>query len=266
MVAAATCIPGLALVSRSILLWGRLPRREEPVVHATDGRVRVVIEGVRPEIDCGQFPIKRIAGDTVTVEADIFADGHDELDARLLYRCEREPAWIETPMRPLGNDRWAAEFTVDEIGRWYYTIEAWISRFRTWRGDLSKRLAAGQDVTVDLLIGADLLEAAATGAGDDAGALREAARRLRSSSPPAVRGATALEPDTADLAARHSERSFAARYSRELAVVVDRERARFSTWYELFPRSCSPVAGRHGSFRDCEAWLDYVAGMGFDIL
>jgi starch synthase (maltosyl-transferring) len=235
-------------------------------VQATDGRVRIVIEGVGPEIDCGEFPIKRIAGDSVAVEADIFADGHDELEARLLYRRESETEWSETPMRALGNDRWTAAFIVGEIGRWYYTIEAWISRFRTWGNDLSKRLAAGQDVSVDLLIGADLLEAAARGAGDEAGALREAARMLRSDSPVAERAASALEPGMAALAARHPDRALAARYRRELAVVVDRERARFSAWYELFPRSCSPIAGRHGSFDDCEARLDYVAGMGFDVL
>jgi starch synthase (maltosyl-transferring) len=235
-------------------------------VQATDGRVRVVIEGVGPEIDCGEFPIKRIAGDSVAVEADIFADGHDELEARLLYRRESETEWSETPMRALGNDRWTAEFTVGEIGRWFYTIEAWISRFGTWRNDLSKRLNAGQDVSVDLLIGADLLEAAARGAGAEAAALHEAARVLRSYSPAADRAASALEPGIAALVARHPDRLLAARYGRELAVVVDRERARFSAWYELFPRSCSPIAGRHGSFRDCEARLDYVAGMGFDVL
>jgi starch synthase (maltosyl-transferring) len=235
-------------------------------VQATDGRVRVVIEGVRPEIDCGEFPIKRIAGDRVVVEADIFADGHDELDARLLYRRASDQDWAETAMRPVGNDRWTGEFTVGEIGCWYYTIEGWISRFNTWRNDLSKRLAARQDISVDLLIGADLLEAAAGGAGDDARALHAAARALRSAAPAADRAAAALEPGLAELAARHPDRSLAARYGRELAVVVDRERARFSAWYELFPRSCSPVAGRHGTFQDCEARLDYVAGMGFDVL
>jgi starch synthase (maltosyl-transferring) len=225
-----------------------------------------VIEGVRPEIDCGEFPIKRIAGDRVVVEADIFADGHDELDARLLYRRASDQDWAETAMRPIGNDRWTAEFTVREIGRWYYTIEGWISPFNTWRNDLSKRLAAQQDISVDLLIGADLLEAAAGGARDEAGALRAAARALRSGAPAAERAAAALEPGLAELAARHRDRSLAVRYGRELAVVVDRERARFSAWYELFPRSCSPVPGRHGTFQDCEARLDYVAGMGFDVL
>ena len=235
-------------------------------MQATDGRVRVVIGGVRPEIDCGEFPIKRIAGDRVVVEADIFADGNDELEARLLYRRASDQDWSETAMRPIGNDRWTGEFTLAEIGRWYYTIEGWISRFNTWRNDLSKRLAARQDISVDLLIGADLLEAAAAGAGDEAGALRAAARALRSDAPAAERAAAALEPGLAELAARYPDRSLAARYGRELAVVVDRERARFSAWYELFPRSCSPVAGRHGTFQDCEARLDYVAGMGFDVL
>jgi starch synthase (maltosyl-transferring) len=236
------------------------------LVHATDGRVRVVIEGVRPQVDCGEFAIKRIAGDTVTIEADIFADGHDELEARLLYRRDVDADWREAMMKPLGNDRWAGEFTVDAIGGWRYTVEAWVSRFRTWRGDLAKRIEAGQDVAVDLLIGADLLEAAAARAGRDGGLLRKAVDALRADSPAAERGAIALEPRLAELAARHPDRSFAARYGQELRIVVDRERARYSTWYELFPRSCSTVSGQHGSFRDCEARLDYVKAMGFDVL
>jgi starch synthase (maltosyl-transferring) len=170
-------------------------------------------------------------------------------------------------MRPLGNDRWRAEFIVPELGRWEYTVEGWTSRFRSWDSDLGKRLDAGQDVSLELLIGADLLEAAAARAvGPDAVALRDAAQRLRAPVPVAERAALALDPHLQATASRYPDRTHAARYPKHLGVVVDRERARYSTWYELFPRSWSRVPGGHGTFRDCEARLDYVASMGFDVL
>ena len=228
-----------------------------------DARCRAVIENVDPEIDAGRFPIKRTAGERVVVEADAFADGHDELTCVLLHRRDPETAWREAAMRPLVNDRWRGEFRVGEPGRHVYTLEAWVDHFHTWVRDLVRRLEAGQDVTVDLQVGAELVRAAAGRAqGADAIALRDAARAMT-----AGRGErTALSPRLAELMGRHPDRCHATRYERELEVLVDRERARFSAWYELFPRSASPVPGRHGTFRDVEARLPYVAGMGFDVL
>jgi len=127
-----------------------------------DGRKRVVIEGVTPEIDGGRFPIKRVTGESVVVEADVFADGHDLLECRLCFRRESDAEWQVAPLAPLGNDRWRGQFTVREIGRYRYTIEGWVSRFATWRADLLKRVVADQDVGVDLLIGADLIDDAAS--------------------------------------------------------------------------------------------------------
>jgi starch synthase (maltosyl-transferring) len=230
-----------------------------------DGRRRVVIEGVKPEIDCGRFPAKRTVGDRVAVEADIFADGHDALTAVLLYRREDEPQWIESPMHLLGNDRWRGEFTVADLGRYRYTLKAWIDRFTTWRDGLVKKLAAFQDVTVDLLIGAALVEeASARAAGIDRKRLEGYTRALRAHNEEATECALAEELST--LMTSYPDRRLATSYERELVVVVDRERARFSTWYELFPRSCSDTPGRHGTFRDCERRLPYVASMGFDVL
>ena len=228
-----------------------------------DARRRVVIEHVSPEIDAGRFPIKRTAGERVVVEADAFADGHDELACVLLHRAAREAGWREAAMRPLVNDRWRGEFRVGGPGRHLYTLEAWVDPFHTWVRDLVRRLEAGQDVTVDLQIGAELVRAAAGRAqGADASALRDAARAMTR-----VRGErTALAPRLAELMARHPDRRQATRYERELEVLVDRELAGFGAWYELFPRSASPEPGRHGTFRDVEARLPYVAGMGFDVL
>src|SRR5215213_10273881 len=108
------------------------------------GRQRVIIEGVEPEIDCGRFPVKRTVGERVRVEADAFTDGHDAVTVRLLWRPESQEKWREAAMEPLGNDRWRAEFTPKEQGRWVYTVTAWVDRFKTWRRDLKKRVDAGQ--------------------------------------------------------------------------------------------------------------------------
>ncbi len=228
---------------------------------------RVVIEHVRPEVDGGAFPVKRIVGDLVTVEATIFADGHDDLSCRLLYRREEDAGWTAVELTPLGNDQWRGEFRVPAIGRYRYTVEGWVDHFRTWRRELGVRIEAGQDVGVEVLIGARLIdEAAGRASGDDAKRLRMWARDLGSERDPVRRNTLALVEDLAELALRHPDRASALRYDRELAVVVDRERARFSTWYEVFPRSCAPEAGRHGTLRDCAAWLPDIAAMGFDVL
>jgi starch synthase (maltosyl-transferring) len=234
----------------------------------TEGRIRVVIEHVSPEIDGGRFPIKRTVGDTVVVEADIFADGHDALSGLLLYRKEQDRDWTEVPLAFLVNDRWTGAFRVAEPGRYVYTVIAWADRFKSWRRDLAKKVDAGQDVAMDLLIGAGLLrDAARRASGPDAQALARSADDLAATgAAPEARIRIALSDETAALMERHADRRFAATYEKELEVVVDREKARFSTWYEMFPRSCSPEPGRHGTFRDCEARLPYIASMGFDVL
>lgn len=221
---------------------------------------RVVIEAVRPQVDCGRFPVKRVPGETVLVEADIFADGHDRLFCQVLYRAGSETEWTAVPMRPLGNDRWQAEFPIAALGSYRYTIEGWVDAVATWHINLEKRIAARQDVHLELLTGAALMEAAAGRAqSEDAARLSAGAESLRA-------GAVAIPKDLIELAQQYPDRRYVTRYPTELAVWVDREKARFSTWYELFPRSCSPEPGRHGTFRDCEAWLPYIASMGFDVL
>jgi starch synthase (maltosyl-transferring) len=229
---------------------------------------RVVIEAVKPEIDGGRFPMKRTVGDSVIVEADIFADGHDVLYAVLLHRRQRESQWEETPMVPLVNDRWQAGFSVSDLGRYLYTIVAWVDAFRTWRRDLAKKVEAGQDVSVDLLAGAQMVaEASRRASPADASTLQNWAKTIEShqeTEPGRVE--LALSDEMLSLMAKYPDRGSAVTYPKELQVVVDRERARFSTWYEMFPRSTASDSGRHGTFKDCEARLPYVAGMGFDVL
>jgi starch synthase (maltosyl-transferring) len=222
----------------------------------------VTIEGVSPEVDAGRFPGKRSLGERVAIEADVFADGHDAISCVIRYRRQSDSEWSEAPMVALGNDRWRGEFTVTELGRYVYTVQGWIDRFRTWRLQLAKRVAAGQDVALELEVGARLVEEAAQRAqGADSSALLKLAEAVRN-----PRGGVAgVDKDLIDLMDRYPDRSEAVTYSRELEVLVDPLRARFSAWYELFPRSAGEP-GRHGTFRDVELRLPYIASMGFDVL
>ena len=251
-----------------------------------EGRARVVIEGVSPEIDGGKYPIKRVVGDSIVVEADIFADGHDRLSAVVCYREGGAQEWSEAPMTPLVNDRWRGKFQVNRLGIGHYTIEGWIDRFESWRQDTQKKVQANQDVAVELLAGAQLLEQAAARAGEadraqlaqwaqvigGPGRRSEAGEQLaqvvRSSDKAAMREIIllALSDEVAAVAARYPDRRFASRYERELRFVVDPLLARFGAWYEMFPRSCPERKARHGTFQDVEAHLPRLAQMGFDIL
>ena len=230
-------------------------------------RERVVIENLKPDIEGGRFPIKRTLGETVMVEADVFVDGHDALSCALLYRPEKASEWTEVPMEFLMNDRWRAEFTVTELGRYRYCIQGWVDHFKSWLRDLRKRVEAHQEVATDLLIGAELVEQSAKQASaHDAERLNELVHSLRHRRDFSGPTHLAMVEDLAAAVARYAERRFASFFDRELEVIVDPVKARFSAWYEMFPRSCSPAPGQHGTFKDCEARLPYVAAMGFDVL
>ena len=232
-----------------------------------DGRRRVVIENVRPQIDCGRFSIQRVVGETVVVEADVFADGHDQVACQLLYWRENDKEVLSSPMAPVGNDRWRGEFPVLQVGRYKYRVEGWIDRIATWRGDLIKRIDAGQDVHVELLIGAQIIEEVAVRAtSEDAELFRRAVRRLRDKEGYESKKDAALDLELLRAVQRYPDRYLVTRYERDLGVVVDREKARFSTWYEVFPRSCAAEPGKHGTLLDCAANLPYIASMGFDVV
>jgi len=236
-------------------------RADRPI----EGRCRTVIEGVSPEIDGGRFPIKRVVGEQVTVETDAFADGHDVVVSLLLYRKEDEQRWRARPMQPIGNDRWRAAFRVDAVGCYYYTVTAWVDHFLSWRHDFARRVEA-EDIRLAARVGAGLIVATAQRAtGEHRQHLSQWSARLAAGGDPQSLKDEALREDLAAIASRYPDRRFSTVYRRELAVIVDRERARFSAWYEMFPRSCSEVPERHGTFADCEARLSYVADMGFDV-
>ena len=218
-----------------------------------------------PSVDGGAFPAKRTLGDRVGVEADVFADGHDLVAARVLYRPLGAPDWREVAMLPLGNDRFRGDMVVDRLGRWELTVEGWIDPFGSWRRDLGKRQAAGQATASDLTIGAELVKAAARRAGaHDRRSLERLAADLGEGEL-GGRIALALDPALEQLVDRYPDRTLATRHP-PLPLVVDPETARFSAWYEMFPRSVAAEPDRHGTLRDVIARLDYVAGMGFDVL
>ena len=248
-----------------------------------EGRKRVILEDIHPEVDCVRYPARRFLGDRVDVTAAIFSDGHDHVAARLLYKPEGETAWRSAAMSAKPNDLWSASFTVDRLGTWIFTIEAWVDHFETWTYDLKKRLDAQpdpssadpakrnlppQDIPLAFTIGALLLDqTAARAKGQDAQQLKAIAALLRKlAADNAALYQYPLTPEVEELAARYPDLSLASVADKELRLWVDRERARFSSWYELFPRSTSPDPALHGTLADVELLLPEIAAMGFDIL
>ena len=222
-----------------------------------DGPPRATIE-LRPPRDSGP-PIRGTVGDVVEVEAIVLAEGYDQLDCALLHR---EPGgdWQTSAMAPLENDRWGGSFRPDSLGRYEYTVEAWINRYGTWLTAAEKRVSANALARVHLEVGAALIAEASLTAGGNAELDAAAATVLEPAPGAAMEAARTVAP----LMNRLQPRGPVTRHE-ALQVQVERERARHGAWYELFPRSCGPV-GAHGTFADAEKWLPYVAGMGFDIL
>src|SRR5581483_9578652 len=259
---------------RCVGVAGRPGVTEETATSRTRRRMperrgSTVIENVQPQLDCGRYPVKRVAGEPVRVTADIFKEGHDDLSAVVRWRRlnpdPTEPR--EQPMRFLGNDVWEAELPLASSGLYAFTVEAWPDSFRTWVHELQRKLEVGRDVSSELLEGAALLDGAAAraeaaGARADAESLRKGQRALLSGPAPATLLA-AVDPGLVAAASRHADRAVASRMDRELRVFAERERAVFSAWYEFFPRSASGDPKRHGTFRDAEKWLPYIAGLGF---
>ena len=246
------------------------PPAPDDAATIAEGRGRAVIDAVIPMVDCGRFAAKRIAGEAVAVEAHCFADGHDKLRVVLRWKPLRTAASeIETDMEALPNDVWCGNFTPPLAGRYQYTVMAWVDHFESWRREFERR-EDRNDILMALQAGAALIdEAAARTAGSDAAVLKEWSSQLienarNSAADVAVQKALALDPARAAIVARYSDRSLAATMTLEL--IVERKRAAFSSWYELFPRSAALQPGAHGTFKDVEKRLPYVAQMGFDVL
>jgi starch synthase (maltosyl-transferring) len=227
----------------------------------------IAVENVQPELDGGRWPIKRVVGDAVEVAADILKEGHDLLQARVIYHPIGQSVWNEAPMRLVENDRWVGQFTVDQNTRYVYSVLAFTDTFGSWRADLQKRLAAAQDVTSELLEGLRLVDEAAERSDDpsDKGRLEAYARRWRSLDKREA-AELAISAELGDVMDRWPDRSDATRYRHELQLIVDRPAARFAAWYEIFPRSQGTDPNRSATFREAEARLPAIARMGFDTL
>jgi starch synthase (maltosyl-transferring) len=234
-----------------------------------NGRKRVIIENVVPLIENGKYPVKRTAGEQFQVEADIFADGHDTVKAELVVGTDKDTTVI--PLTHWENDRWRAETVFRTPGTYNYRIRAWIDHFLTWHHRFRKKVETGMELGLELINGSTLADEAAkraeeTGDPKQAARLKAIAEKLRDTGKTEKqRARTALGNDFLILSAKYPDRTFASE-SPEYPVFVQRERAGFSAWYELFPRSTSDEPGRHGTFLDVIKRLPYVAGMGFNIL
>ena len=249
-----------------------------------DGRRRLVLERLQPAIDGGRFAIKRTPGENVTVTVDMFADGHDLIAGVLKSRHVAQSVWSEVPLTSAGNDSWTATFTVTEIGEYEYTVEGWVDRFGTWLKGLMAKHEAGQDVSSELLEGAQLAEEAsvrlkpdstnaepkAVESGfsrtEDNHRLLEIADILRSGRPQGERVAAARDAQFRALMEARPDRSVSTTNEPALRVTVDPVRARYGSWYEMFPRSCTPDPARSATLREAEARLPEIAAMGFDVL
>jgi starch synthase (maltosyl-transferring) len=222
---------------------------------------RFLIEDVFPSIDGGRFPIKRIAGEPIDVWADIFRDGHEVTFAALRWRRQSDVVWQSAPMAHVDNDRWKGTFTPQEIGRYLFAIEAWTGGFATWRRDCLVKQTAGVDIAVELMEGRALIADALARAGEGAKRLEDAlavydatgsAEALLAEGLLAVMTAAEARPDLTT--------------GRAFPLLVERLRARYGAWYELFPRSQTNDASRHGTFDDVIARLPAIAALGYDVL
>ena len=228
----------------------------------------VVIENLQPLIDGGRYPIKRIVGEDLVVEADIFKDGHDVVAAVLKWRVLGKRAWRETPMNFVDNDRWRGICTLYDEDIHEYTVEAWTDAFRSWQEEFAKKFEAGiSDLRSEVLEGAAVVEAAARRARDraDRKRLLEFSQQISTGANSEIR-AIAQSAELAVLMATYPDRAAATQYDPPLCVVVDRPAALIAAWYEFFPRSAEGRGDRGSTFRECLPRVDDARAMGFDVL
>ncbi|SER15622.1 alpha-1,4-glucan:maltose-1-phosphate maltosyltransferase [Faunimonas pinastri] len=230
---------------------------------------RVAIENVSPEIDGGRFPARIAVGEPFQVEADVFCDGHDKIDAAFLVRRHDETEWHEHPLVFVENDRWRGSVVLGQNTRYLYTVIAWRDLFAYWRYEVTKKHGAGVPIHLELMEGRTLVERALKGerGGEkDKAALRDLLACIDATEDDGDHLSHLMAHDTAALMKRAGPRTDLSRYDNELELIVDRKAAAFSAWYEMMPRSQSGDANRHGTFDDVIKRLPYVRDLGFDVL
>ena len=227
-----------------------------------------VIENLRPLIDGGRYPVKRIVGDDLAVEADVFKDGHDAVAALLKWRRVGEPRWRETAMSFVDNDRWRGVCSLYEIGVYEYTVEAWTDKFRSWADEWTKKFEAGiSNLTAEALEGAGLIESASKRAHvtEDSGRLRELSECVRTADNAQIHNIV-HSGEVEVLMATYPDRSWATQYTPPPRVIVERREAQVAAWYEFFPRSAEGRGDRGSTFRDCLPRIDDARAMGFNTI
>ena len=236
-----------------------------------DGQQRVFIENIQPQINCGEFPVKRVIQDKLDVTADIYCDSHDVLSAELLYKYQKEDDWQAVEMEHEVNDKWKAGFSVTALGSYFYTVRAWVDHFKSWHRDILKKIDADVDYKVDLKIGALLVQETLDKIDDitekDKNYLRKVEGKLTSEeATPEASTEPILSGKLFKTMVRYPVKKHISQFDKEYEVTVDRERANFSSWYEVFPRSLNPDGDKHGTFQDTINFLPYIEEMGFDVL
>ncbi len=227
----------------------------------------IIIEHVNPELNSGLYPIKREVGDRLDVTADIFKEGHDLIGAVLRYKKTKDPEWQEIPMHHIDNDQWGGSVELTDNTRYLYTIGAYVRTFASWREELEKKHGAQDDLSSELLEGQVQLQAAMTHCPHEVHTrLKEWLTKWTSQQSQEAIVTIALNEELASFMDRHEARHAWALYPRELEIVVDRVRARYGAWYEIFPRSQGTEPGKGTTFKECETRLPYIRDMGFDVL
>ena len=234
-----------------------------------NGKQRVIIDNVKPQVDCGKFPAKRVLGDVVKVEADIFCDGHDLLRAEILYKSPGTKDFKIAGMDQKINDRWQGSFNVSETGSYKFTIRAWVDHLKSWQRDLLRRIEAETVNDIDLQIGAEFIANMQSAYTDipaaDNRKLIDLHKLFTSSGKTEIKVEPVVLKELDALITKYPVRHDVSTYPRELLIDVERVKANFSSWYEAFPRSLGPDSKTHGTFVDCISFLPYIAEMGFDI-
>lgn len=230
-----------------------------------EGRDRVIISAVIPQIEEGRFSIKRVVGDKLTVSADIFTDSYHLVSADLLYRHESHEDWKQTTMKSIGNDRWEGEFYVDSLGLYFYTIHAWVDYFQTWQRDLQKKFKANLSIRVDLEIGLEIMREAFQH--EKHSPLKKWLKLIESAKHPEQAVILATDPNLHLLMRDHyPNKRWITALPKALTVTVDPFQAQFSAWYEMFPRSSGSDPNKHSTIKDCLKLLPYISKMGFDVI
>ncbi|HEU5290860.1 MAG TPA: alpha-1,4-glucan--maltose-1-phosphate maltosyltransferase [Cyclobacteriaceae bacterium] len=227
-----------------------------------NGQSRVIIENIQPQVDGGRYPAKRTVGERVDVSADILTDGHDHIRAEVLYRKEQDREWRSVEMEQAENDSWVASFVVMEKTPYVFTVQAWVDHFETWYDGFKKKASAKIDVSLELSEGAAFLKKIAADSNKE---LLRLADKFENKTSYQENVQFIMGREFGQIVHENPVREFVTRFSQEFKVNVEFQKALFSSWYELFPRSAS-LDGKHGTFQDVIKLLPRVASMGFDVL